>query len=129
METLFLFLGIVVIFCLITLAGYTDDIVGLSNKSKKPEEIERSTLATMGCSALFVYGWYLVGLFTSQWFICAVWLTIGLIESTIKKLFGIKFHPVSLYAGLVIDVVFVLFIIINGYWLHIDVYHWFIGLF
>lgn len=131
METLYCILGLFVIYCIIVLIGNADKACELINSKEKQKEAKDNPdeLKTIGCSALFVYGWFLVGLFTSQWFLCAIYLTLGFIEMAAKKAFQYNRRPAEFVIGGTIDAFIALLIIINSQWLHIDFYQKFVSLF
>ena len=108
-----------------------DKMCEFINTKEKQKEAKDSSAEwkTIGCSALFVYGWFLVGLFTSQWFLCAIYLTLGFIEMDVRKAFSYNKRPVEFSIGLAFDAIYALFIIINMLWLHIDFYQKFIEMF
>ena len=131
METFYCIFGLFVIYCIIVLIGNADKACELINTKEKQKEVKDNSdeWKTIGYSALFVYGWFLVGLLTSQWFLCAIYLTLGFIEMTVKKAFPYSRRPVEFVIGLAFDAVYALFIIINMLWLHIDFYQNFVGMF
>ena len=131
METFYCILGLFAIYSIITMMGSVDKMCELINSKEKQQEAKDNPdeWKTIGCSALFVYGWFLVGLFTSQWFLCTVYLVLGFIEMTIKKAFPYNRRPVEFVIELAFDAVYALFIIINTLWLHIDFYQKFVGMF
>ena len=131
METFYCILGLFAIYSIITMMGSVDKMCEFINSKEKQQEAKDNPdeWKTIGCSALFVYGWFLVGLFTSQWFLCAVYLILGFIEMAVKKAFPYTRRPVEFVIGLAFDAVYALFIIINTLWLHIDFYQKFVGMF
>ena len=131
METFYCIFGLFVIYCIIVLIGNADKACELINIKEKQKEVKDNSdeWKTIGYSALFVYGWFLVGLLTSQWFLCAIYLTLGFIEMTVKNAFSYNKRPVEFVIGLAFDAVYALFIIINMLWLHIDFYQKFVGMF
>jgi hypothetical protein len=108
-----------------------DKMCEFINSKEKQQEAKDNPdeRKTIGCSALSVYGWFLVGLFTSQWFLCAIYLTLGFIEMAVKKAFPYTRRPVEFVIGGAIDAFIALLIIINSLWLHIDFYQKFVALF
>ena len=131
METFYCIFGLFVIYCIIVLIGNADKACELINSKEKQQEAKDNPdeWKTIGCSALFVYGWFLVGLFTSQWFLCAIYLTLGFIEMAVKKAFPYTRRPAEFVIGGAIDAFIALLIIINSQWLHIDFYQKFVSLF
>ena len=131
METFYCILGLFAIYSIITMMGSVDKMCESINSKEKQQEAKDNPdeWKTIGCFALFVYGWFLVGLFTSQWFLCAIYLTLGFIEMTVRKAFSYNKRPVEFVIGLAFDAVYALFIIINMLWLHIDFYQKFVGMF
>ena len=127
--SIFSFCGVFTVFALLMYMGKAEIVAKLANKEIKPEDISNDDKATVGCSAVFAYGWFLFGLFTSSWFICLIWLVFGLIEAAIKEIFKVHRTPTLTIVSALIDAFVVIFVMINELWLHIDVYHWFIGLF
>ena len=126
METLFCIFGCVAILALLIIMTQAKMAVKMLNThQKEPDnEEEKKEWATHGCMALIVYTWFLWGLFTSQWFICAVYLSLGIIEAVVKQLIRYERRTVTGYIiGIAVDCLVVLFIILNSLWLHIDVYH------
>lgn len=126
METFYAFCGIPVILAIITMIGDPNKYLEVINKTK---DFDINEHGAVGCSALFAYVWFLIGLFTSQWFLCAAFIALGAVEMMFKKLFSIKTTIPGIYIGGALDVLFVLAIIINSQWLHIDLYEKFINLF
>ena len=131
METFYCILGLFAICFIITMMGSLDKMCEVINSKEKQQEAKDNSdeWKTISSSALFVYGWFLVGLFTSQWFLCAIYLTLGFIEITIKKVFPYTRRPTVFIIGLAFDAVYALFIIINMLWLHIDFYQKFIEMY
>ncbi len=127
--SIFGFCGVFTVFALLIYMGKAEIITKLANKEIKAEDISNDDKATLDCSAVFVYGWFLFGLFTSSWFICLIWLVFGLIEAAIKEIFKVHRTPTLTIVSVLMDAFVVIFVMINELWLHIDVYHWFIGLF
>ena len=131
METFYCILGLFAICFIIMMMSSVDKMCEFINSKEKQQEAKDNPdeWKTIGCFALFVYGWFLVGLFTSQWFLCAIYLTLGFIEMTVRKAFLYNKRPVEFVIGLAFDAVYALFIIINMLWLHIDFYQKFVGMF
>ena len=111
--------------------GSVDKMCESINSKEKQQEAKDNLdeWKNIRYSASFVYGWFLVGLLTSQWFLCAIYLTLGFIEMTVKNAFSYNKRPVEFVIGLAFDAVYALFIIINMLWLHIDFYQKFVGMF
>ena len=128
METIYCILGIFVVFALITLMGQPDKMCELLNK-KNDAVLEEKEKLNIGCYATFIYFWFLLGLFTSQWFLCAAYLAFGLVESALKRLVHYHWTPIRLFWGLTCDAIVVIAVICNSQWLHIDLYQKFISLF
>ena len=128
METFYCILGLFAICFIIMMMSSVDKMCEFINSKEKQQEAKDNPdeWKTIGCFALFVYVWFLVGLFTSQWFLCAIYLTLGFIEMTVRKAFPYK---VEFVIGLAFDAVYALFIIINMLWLHIDFYQKFVRMF
>ena len=131
METFYCILGLFAICFIITMMGSVDKMCEFINSKEKQQEAKDNPdeWKNIKCSASFVYGWFLVGLLTSQWFLCAIYLTLGFIEMTVRKAFSYNKRPVEFVIGLAFDAVYALFIIINMLWLHIDFYQKFVGMF
>ena len=131
METFYCILGLFAICFIIMMMGSVDKMCEFINSKEKQQEAKDNPdeWKTIGCFALFVYGWFLVGLLTSQWFLCAIYLTLWFIETTVKKAFPYNRRPVEFFIGLAFDAVYALFIIINMLWLHIDFYQKIVGMF
>ena len=111
--------------------GSVDKMCESINSKEKQQEAKDNLdeWKNIRYSASFVYGWFLVGLLTSQWFLCAIYLTLGFIEMTVRKAFLYNKRPVEFVIGLAFDAVYALLIIINTLWLHIDFYQKFVGMF
>ena len=68
METFYCILGLFAICFIIMMMGSVDTMCEVINSKEKQKEVKNNSdeWKTIGCSALFVYGWFLVGLFTDK---------------------------------------------------------------
>ena len=129
METLFCILGFLVIYVLISMSGNAEELCEFVNDKSKDKKASDNVLV-LGCLGIVSYAWFFCGLFTSQWFLCMIFFLWSFISTTINKLFSKKPHtPRDLYIGAFIDLLFVLLIVINCLWLHIDFYNLFMRLY
>ena len=129
MEILFCLFGFLVIYTLISMTGSAEELCEFVNDKSKDKKAS-DNITAHGCLSLLSYAWFFWGLFTSQWFLCLIFFMWSFFSTTINKLFSKKPHtPRDLYIGAFIDLLFVLVIVINCLWLHIDFYHLFMRLF
>ena len=126
MEKTYAVLGIIAVYCLICLLSAA---VELAKKKEECTEDEIERRKTCGCFGAITYLWFIAGLLTSQWFLCAVWIAAGVINWNVMKLIGHASTPFTIRASFSYDIFFALFIILNIIWLHIDVYNLFISIF
>lgn len=130
METVFCIFGLFVIYVLVSMTGSAEELCEFVNDKSKDKTMT-DNVKTLGCLGLIAYGWFFWGLFTSQWFLCMIFFIWSFISTTVNKvLFYKKPHkPKDVHIGAFIDLMFVLVIVVNCLWMHIDVYQLFINLF
>lgn len=129
METLFCVFGFLVIYTLISMTGSAEELCEFVNDKSKDKKAS-DNITTLGCLGILSYAWFFWGLFTSQWFLCLIFFMWSFFSTTINKLFSKKLHtPRDLHIGAFIDLLFVILIVINCLWLHIDFYNLFLRLF
>lgn len=128
METIYSIFGLIAVFCMAVYSGYAEQICRIANKEEL-SSIEEKDKNTIGCTAICMYSWYLWGLLTSQWFLCAVYLIFNFFESIIRRIFKIRSTPRKFYISAIFDFCFIVIIITNINWLKIDFYQLFLGIF
>lgn len=75
---------------------------------------------------LFIFTWLSLGIFTFQWPLFVAFIAFHL--TVTKFLYKVTdhtiFYPVVIFFSGIVGVVFSLFVIINAYHLHIDIWKW-----
>lgn len=96
------------------------------NKGKPFEDWtgEYKTAVGIGCLSMVILLWLLGGLFTSQWvgFAAILLLNFAVIWPLSKLVRSTPFYPPVIFADSLVSAILVLFIIINAYHLHIDLW-------
>jgi hypothetical protein len=111
------------------MTGSAEELCEFVNDKSKDKKAS-DNVSMLGCLGILSYAWFFWGLFTSQWFLCLIFFMWSFISTTLNKLFSKKPHaPEDLHIGAFIDLLFVILIVINCLWLHIDFYHLFMRLF
>lgn len=129
METLFCLLGFFVIYTLISMMGNAEELCEFVNDKSKDKKAS-GNVAVLGCFGILSYAWFFWGFFTSQWFLCLIFFLWSFFSTAFNKLFSRKSHTTKdMYIGALIDLLFVLLIVINCLWLHIDFCQLFMRLF
>ena len=125
METVFIVYGLINIMLLIAIVDDAEKFCEYTNNKEKYETIPKE-LVVSGCIAIIVYLWMIFGLLTSQWLFFVIYNVYGIINSILKR--NKRKKPQRFVFGLLCDILFVIFIVVNIKWVHFDLLQFINGL-
>lgn len=125
METVFIVYGLINIMLLIAIVDDVKKFCEYANNKEKYETVPKE-LVVSGCIAIIVYLWMIFGLLTSQWLFFVIYNVYEIIGSILKR--NKRKRPQRVIFGLLCDILFVIFIVVNIKWVHFDLLQFINGL-